>query len=116
MQGLKKKRRQEKPFANAKRLLPKALYEEIKKYYKGGNLYVEVPKYNVTDENRNQVTVQMAEQGFSIQVISMVIRRTKNQVYRILKKEWGTSYFIKNYERRERLISGFEEFYLDRQK
>lgn len=113
MQGLKKKRRQEKPFANAKRLLPKAVYEEVKKYFKRGNLYVEVPKFDVTDENRNQVVVQMAEQGYSNQVISMVIRRTTNQVYRILKKEWGTSFFIKNYERRERLLSGYKEFYLD---
>lgn len=113
MQGVKKKRRQEKPFANAKRLLPKAVYEEVKKYFKRGNLYVEVPKFDVTDENRNQVVVQMAEQGYSNQVISMVIRRTPNQVYRILKKEWGTSYFIKNYERRERLLSGYQEFYLD---
>lgn len=111
-----KKKYRGKDSANGKTLLPKALFEEIQKYYSGGNLYVEVPKIEVTDENRNQVAAQMAEQGFRNQVISRVIRRSDMQVYRILKKEWGTSYFIKSYTRRELLSFGFQEFYLDQQK
>jgi len=71
-----------KQYANAKEVLPKQLYEEIKEHFTG-LLYV--PGDNSYDPGKREIVISLAKQGADTAEIANIMALSTRRVNQILK-------------------------------
>lgn len=70
-----------KNYANAKDVLPKELYEEVKSHFTG-TLYI--PDDQARDPNKSNIVVSLAKQNASTQEIAAIMNISSRRVNQIL--------------------------------